>query len=178
MEIWKDIAGYEGLYQVSNFGRVKSIDRVVLQKDAHGGYAKFHYKSKILELPINSEGYNQLKLDGKIIRVHRAVAQAFIPNPANKPFINHKDGNKLNNRVENLEWCTNQENQIHASKILGHKQGRHLDRKVRCVETDEIFENSMIAANGIRHKANNIRAVANHYYGRNTCGGYHWEFVD
>lgn len=104
MEEWKDIEGYEGLYQVSNEGKVKSIERIV-----NAGKRKFLFKSKFLK-PILIGNYYSVHLSknnkSKMIRVHRLVAEAFIPNPENLAQINHKDENKTNNKVENLEWCT------------------------------------------------------------------------
>ena len=100
-EIWKDIPGYEGLYQVSNMGRIRS---------PRNGF-------KTLS-PNDAKGYLRISLYkcGKICRksVHRLVAVAFVENPFNKPVINHKDGNKHNNSAENLEWVTNKENVMHA----------------------------------------------------------------
>lgn len=91
-EIWKDIEGYEGLYQVSNMGRVKSVRKNIILKNKieSNGYERVHlYKNK---------GY-------KHFLIHRLVANAFIPNTDNLPQVNHKDENKANNRVDNLEWC-------------------------------------------------------------------------
>lgn len=99
IEIWKDIEGYEGLYQVSNLGRVKSL--------------KFN-KIKILSQGISGSGYKIVSLSKenqrKIFLVHRLVAMVFIKNPNNYPCINHKDENKLNNLANNLEWCTHRYN--------------------------------------------------------------------
>ena len=118
-EIWKDIKGYEGLYQVSNLGRVRSIDR----RDRLGR----HFKGRVLS-QCKQRGnylYVQLQKNGKSkpSKIHRLVAQAFIPNPENKATVNHKYCNKGNNVVENLEWCTNLENITHA-KIHGLLKGR------------------------------------------------------
>ena len=117
-EIWKDVEGYEGLYQVSNLGNVKSIPRVIKSSLKHQN--KVLRKGRLLKQSLNHNGYPQivLKILGKCYckRVHRLVAEVFIPNPNNYPQINHIDGNKLNNKVSNLEWCTAKQNIIHAFK--------------------------------------------------------------
>lgn len=109
-EIWEDIDNYVGFYQVSNLGRVRSIDRIV--KHWRGG--KLIKKGKILKQKPNKYGYKCLRLikNGKYkdVTVHRLVAIAFIPNPNNLPFVNHKDENPSNNNVNNLEWCTQEYN--------------------------------------------------------------------
>lgn len=107
-EIWKDIKGFEGKYQVSNFGRVKSLER--LRKGKCNSFVKV--KEKILKGKIDKDGYIEYALccgkhnKMKCYKAHRLVADAFIPNPDNLPQINHKDENKMNNYVDNLEWCT------------------------------------------------------------------------
>lgn len=108
-EVWKDIPNYEGLYQVSNLGNVKSLNykKKGISKELKPVLYFGKYKSVSLFK-------NQIK---KVFLVHRLVAITFIPNNEDKPFVNHKDGNKLNNIVENLEWVTNSENQIHAHKM-------------------------------------------------------------
>lgn len=104
-EEWRPIEGYEGLYEVSNTGRVRSLDMYV--KIGYGSY-RLH-KGKVLSPGKNKDGYLLINLHcnekNKKCLVHRLVAQAFIPNPDNLPQVNHKDEDKLNNRVENLEWC-------------------------------------------------------------------------
>ena len=108
-EIWKDVVGYESLYQVSNLGNVKSMKYAYINK------------IRILTFHYNKKGYRRVHLTknkiDKYLSVHRLVAEAFIPNPNNYPQVNHKDGNKLNNSVDNLEWCTNEYNFQHALRF-------------------------------------------------------------
>lgn len=115
-EIWKDIEGYEGLYQVSNMGRVKSMERVVRGKN--GGTR--HIKETILRPRQNKFGYLYLTLykNGEqwSARIHRLVAETFIPNPNNYRDVNHKDEDKTNNCVDNLEWCTQAYNNAYGSR--------------------------------------------------------------
>jgi hypothetical protein len=114
MEIWNDIEGYEGLYQVSNFGRVKSYDFKRITKSS---VSKF-YKGKILKGFVNNLGYLCFDLycnnKRKNVKAHSLVASAFIRNKNHQEVVNHKDGNKLNNHFENLEWVSQKQNVIHA----------------------------------------------------------------
>lgn len=114
-EVWKDIQGYEGLYQVSNFGNVKSLD-----KQVWGGKSFYFKKGEIKKKIIGSTGYWQVMLyknnNHKTTKVHRIVAKVFIENPNLHNVVNHIDGNKLNNNIKNLEWCTHKHNSIHAAK--------------------------------------------------------------
>lgn len=118
-EIWKDIAGYEGLYQVSSFGQVKRVERYYTQLNGLTGNINTKLLSELVMKQFEDEdGYFRIQLIKNGLRkkhfVHRLVALNFIPNPENKPEVNHKEGNKKDNRVEMLEWNTTSENQIHA----------------------------------------------------------------
>lgn len=111
-EIWKDVKGYEGLYRVSNLGKVKSMAKIIGRR---------YVGERLLKQRISTQGYKMVSFckNYKIFNasVHRLIAEAFIPNPLNKPFINHKNGIKTDNRIENLEWCTQSENVSHDYKI-------------------------------------------------------------
>ena len=116
-EEWRDIKGYENLYQVSNLGRIKSLDRYKITKGRYGKL-KIKIKGKVLKPCINHDGYYEIVLskDGKakMFRLHRIVANTFIENKRIANQVNHINGNKLDNRVDNLEWCTCKENIKHA----------------------------------------------------------------
>lgn len=128
-EIWKPVVGYEGLYKVSNFGRVRSLDRLV--KGKKEGFRQ-NFKGKLLTPIKTIYGYLRVNLcndDGRKAKfVHRLVCTAFLPNPDNLPQINHKDENPLNNNVENLEWCTGKYNcnyGNHRKNVSLSKIGKH-----------------------------------------------------
>ena len=125
-EVWKPIVGYEGFYEVSNLGRVKSVERIV---ENNGGQQR--RQERIMRLRIGSLGYLNVTLcresATKVFSVHRLVAQAFIPNPENKPYVDHIDTDPSNNNVDNLRWVTQHENAMnpltreHNSKSkMGH----------------------------------------------------------
>lgn len=176
MEIWKDIKGYEGIYQVSNYGRVKVLDRKVWNAKV-----ECVRKGRIFKTTKGSRGYIQVALtkNGKsrIFNVHRLVAQAFIPNPLNLPQVNHIDGNKTNNNVSNLEWCTAQENIQHAHKM---NLTSNVSRKVQKLEK---YTKNILCEYKSAHEASviekidetSIRRCCN--YIRKSAGGYSWKYI-
>lgn len=182
-EIWKYINGFYGEFSVSNYGRVRSETRWC----EHKRYGRFIKKGKLFVLSENSRGYLSVTLshNGKSYSkfVHRLVAEAFIPNPANKPQVNHIDGNRKNNTVDNLEWATQSENNLHSYRKLGRiKIGlRGKDCKIAKVilqiKGDKIiaeFYGTMEAerVTGICHQ--DIGKVANGKH--KSAGGYIWKW--
>lgn len=121
MEEWRSIPSYEGIYEVSSWGRVRSVDRVVQSSNMHTSFC-YTKKGQMLNQQSNNKGYLILQLRNEYGRctmpVHRLVAEAFIPNPDNLSDVNHKDGNKANNHVENLEWMSHFDNVHHSVEEL------------------------------------------------------------
>lgn len=175
-EEWRDIEGYLGLYQVSNFGRVKSLSRIVCEKT---GKQK-HIKERILKPGYIRGGYLGVALHNgcgqKTFKIHRLVAKAFIPNPDNLPFINHKDENPQNNCVWNLEWCT------HTYNInYGSCKTKMAERKAKPVVQYDLNMNFIAEYPSIKEaeKALGIRHICDVCLGRyKQSSGYIWRYKE
>lgn len=185
-EIWKDVYfidkeivyDYCGYYQISNTGRIRSCDRYVKAGIKYNN--QILHKGRIVKPVKLKSGYYMVNLSkkGKENRksIHRIVASVFIPNPYNLPCVNHKDGNKKNNNVNNLEWCSYKENEKHSWKVLGKQVTNK--RKVKQYDLQGNFIktwNSITEAQK-KLKINNISFVCNKL--RKTAGGYVWVYAD
>lgn len=185
-EIWKDIDGYEGYYRISNLGRVKSLCRAILR-----GKNPMKIKERILTPSLNTCGYFQVDLrkgkeKRKQHRNHRLVADAFIQKIEGKDYVNHKDGCKTNNRLENLEWCTFSENIKHAYDIglitpywTGIKNSKNPSSK-------KVMATNLISGNKMTF--NSATEAEKHGFSRfcislccngkiKTHKGYNWNFI-
>lgn len=183
-EIWKDIKGYEGLYQVSNLGNVKCLERILPTKNQYGICSTRKIKEKILN-PYRrnaKRGDNHLVVClyknniKKLCFVHRLVAIAFISNSNNYPCINHIDGNPLNNNINNLEWCTIQMNTQHAYDI-----GLQTPTKTRIVNQYTLDDKFIRTWSTIKEAelTLNLYHIGDCCRGiRNRAGNYHWKFAD
>ena len=196
IEIWKDIPGYEGHYQVSNLGRVKSVPRKIYW---NGGF--YISKERLLSQQMNKYRYWRTHLlkdrITKTVFVHRLVALAFIPNPNNYPDINHKDENPSNNCVDNLEWCTEKYNMNYGTAIERRKASfiknnsfrRANMTKVkngsRCAETpvEGVSKNGNIISYRSISEASRITRISKGHIGecckgkRLSAGGYYWKYL-
>lgn len=169
-EVWLPIPKTKNQYFVSNFGKVKHID-------------------KVLKLTKNCKGYLCVGINQKNKNIHRLVAETFKPIPnCNKLVVNHIDGNKLNNNLDNLEWCTQKYNIFHASLRGSHKGWTDEDRekskenrlnalrkKVECIETEEVFNSISEAALAKNTYVQNISKCCKSKL--KTAGGFHWKYV-
>lgn len=187
-EIWKPISGYEGLYEVSSYGRVKSVERDFV--DSIG--RKYHKKERILKNQ-TYRGYLYVKLYDGPKRVNRLVAKAFIPNSENKPQVNHKNEIKTDNRVENLEWMTVKENTNYgtrterarksldkaARKAIGEATRKRLSKPVvqytKNRELIKVWQSTREAGRQLGISHSDISNVARGT--RKSCGGFVWKYV-
>lgn len=176
MEIWKSIKGFEGRYEISSLGRVRSLSRLKVGKSN----CSFITEEKILSLSFNKDGYKKCSLhkDGRrfTYQIHRLVAEAFIPNINNLPQVNHKDWDRTNNRVENLEWCTykyNLENKrIKSNKFFtDYKIAQH-DFQGRHINTYDSINSASLCTDIIPYR---IKLCADGVI--NQAGGYIWKYI-
>ena len=181
-EIWKDIKGYEGVYQVSNLGNVKSVERFV--KHSCGGNKVV--KEKILKTGKRA-GYYSVLLSKEGVHknfcVHRLVAEAFLDNPNNLPCVNHKDENKTNNYVDNLEWCTSEYNQSYGTKgkrVSIKMTNGKLSKPILQYDLDGNFIKEWISGMEIQRQLGFSRGnISNCCLGRyKQSNGYKWKYKE
>lgn len=172
-EIWKDVVGYEGLYQVSSYGRIKSLDRTVTN-----GNVSYCKKGRLLSFSNNGTGYLFVNLskngNKKREYVHRIVAKMFIENPNNLSQINHIDENKSNNAVWNLEWCNSLYNNRYGSRLerLSKKRGKAISQYNLDGTYIRDFDSINKAALSVNRTTSNIRECLKGNV--MSCAGYLW----
>ena len=159
-DVWKAIPGYEGKYEACSDGRVRSL-----------------FNDKILRPSVNQGGYYHLSLSCKDHRVHRVIAETFLPNPLGLRDVNHKNGIKTDNRVENLEWVSHSDNELHKIYKL-KKPGKLLKpmRRVICLENGKTYESVSAACRDLKIKTSHIGEACAGKISQ-TCG-YHWRYAD
>ena len=187
-EVWKDVVGYEGYYQVSNLGRVKRLSRYITSKNGVTRY----WRGRILAQTENPDGYMTVILskEGKstILGVHRVVAEAFIDNPENLPVTNHKDEDKKNNIPDNLEWCTVAYNNAYGTRTERMKnnekfQQRHAEQRMPVLKLSlkgELLERFDSLEEAFNSKPEYSKSGINHCCTRrlNTYKGYFWIYEE
>lgn len=174
-ETWKDIPEYEGYYQASTLGKIRSVARLISQKGHKNDYIRT-MKGKTIQPRLQNSNYQLVWLskNGEInpLLVHRIIAAAFIENLNCHPCINHKNGIKTDNRIENLEWCSYSENIKHSHTLLGRKE---ITKPIFCVELHRAFKSQTEASKELNINRGAISHVLNGL--TKTAGGYSWKFV-
>lgn len=175
IEDWKDVVGYEGLYEVSNRGNVRSLKRYV-----KGSKCERKMVSERILKPLNNRGYASVALckEGKVKRmsVHRIVATAFVENVRNEDIVNHIDGNRMNNDASNLEWCSQKQNVKHAKEVLG------VDYRLIAKRNKPIKRNDGVVFCSMNEAAQKSGTTRGNIYlqmrgKRKAAGGYTFKFL-
>lgn len=185
-EKWLPVVGYEDLYEVSNFGRIRSMTRILSKRNRWGKTINYTIKSKQIATSYNNKGYKIVHLyknkKFKSFLLHRLVAKSFVPNPNNLAEINHKDENKENNNADNLEWCTRKENNNYG---IQSKEGRRKTSKFRMKKVCQYNKEGILinVYDGIRiaEEMTNInnQNICKCCKGKaKTAGGYFWKYYD
>jgi hypothetical protein len=184
-EVWKDIEGFESIYQVSNLGRVRSLDRYVKAYNANKGCITDYFRrGKTLKQQKVLGGYNAVQLLEHSRKhpkfVHRLVAEAFIQNPDNLPEVNHKDENKQNNRADNLEWCTGVYNKNYGTGKWRKTKNRR--KRVQRLTLDDkplaTYESTRDAARKTGYTQSNIAAACRGEPKYLNAYGSHWRYIE
>ena len=175
-ELWKAIPGYEGYYEASTEGRIRSVDREYTNSRG----AVRVVDGRVLSPTTTRCGYNlvalYLKKKRRDLLVHRLVAETFVQNPAGAPEVNHKDGNKQNNSADNLEWCTQSENLRHRYRALNCQPcDGGQSKPVRCIETGRVYASGREAARAVGCAQSHISASVRNP--RRGWRGLHFEFA-
>ena len=173
-QIWKSIKGYEDLYEISNCGAVRSLTRVVAGKNnslrtLKGRILKPHEYRGYLTVELSKDG------DSKKFKIHRLVAEAFVQNVNNLPQVNHKDENKLNNRADNLEWCTPAYNSGYGTRVERANSTKGCKPFI-CLENGKRYSNQTACAKDLSINLGNLNSVL--YGNRKSTNGYHFEFLE
>lgn len=178
MENWKPVPGFEGWYEVSDHGNIRSLDRIVPYKDGR----KRRYRGKMLTPRANADGYLQVQLSvtdkPKTVKVHRVVAEAFIQNPHGLPEVNHKDENKTNNAASNLEWCSHKYNSGYGTRgeRIAKKRGKPLEAYASGEAAAPLRFNSLSqAAEHFDVSVETVRQALKYGW---KCSGHILKFID
>ena len=189
-EIWKDIEGYEGIYQVSNLGRVRSLDRYYTKPHPRNGVpTKYFKRGSIITNHTLRNGYTNvmLKFEGgkKNFMVHRLVAKAFVPGYFEGADVNHKDCNRQNNHADNLEWMTRRDNLMYnndknasAMEQIHRSQRKPIIQMTMDGEYIREWPSIYAAHLALGLDSKSISGACRQRYGMKTCGGYCWKFKE
>lgn len=175
MEEWRKIPGFDERYEVSSFGHIRRA-KSIYWRFLHGKYTPHILPEKTLSLgTISQKGYIEVRFANRLHRLHRLIALAFVPNPNDLPQINHKNANKLDNRPENLEWCTNQQNRDHMVRLGLHAFGSRSGTAILKEKDIPVIRNL------IKQKFSQAN-IANRYNVSSSCiqgiaDGHNWRHI-